>query len=300
MDSLSQNAESPLLREQVKQYAMALTDNLNTTAARLYEYQEEQDNNISVIVNEINTIGSQIASLNESIFKFELSGSKANDLRDERNQLVDELSSLADVTTNEAKTGEFTVKINGMTLVSHTQANNIVLKNETVNSVTGSVYSTPYWEGSNVKLTVSSGSLKAALDVRDGNSAGTPGINYYISMMDNLAGSLVQEFNSVNKAGYTLPYGSNVSGTGVDFFNPANVNAYNISLSDEMLEDSANIAASSASVSGYDNWSNSENLSDFLSLWDSDSVTYNGVSIGNFSGYMKSITTGSRSPQARS
>jgi len=290
IDKLAGNAQDSLLREEVRQYALSLTENLNTTSAMLYECQQEQDRNVATIVGRINTIAQQVSDLNEAIFKYELSGNTANDLRDDRNQLVDELSGLVDISVSEGPTGEYGIKINGMSLVEHTSVNEIILKADTVNPVTGTVYSTPYWSDVDVRVNPAAGTMKAALDIRDGSTPDNRGISYYLNMLDNLAGSLVQEFNAINRAGYTLPYGSEVSESGVDFFDPAHTHATDIRLSDRMMENASNIAASSGLISGHNNWSNYENLQSFLDLRDATDLTYGGASIGNHVDYMQQIT----------
>ena len=51
--------------------------------------------------------------------KYELDGSKQNDLRDRRNLLVDKLSGIVDVKTFEDSDGRFRLSIGGRLLVNH-------------------------------------------------------------------------------------------------------------------------------------------------------------------------------------
>ena len=134
------------------------------------------------------------------------------------------------------------------------------------------MYVKPTWADSGITVVPAGGSLRGTLDIRDSQSPTDPGIPYYLSRLDTLAASLVEVFNTVNNAGYTLPYGGNASRTGVNFFSPDHTHAYDITLSDELLESSANIAASSEAVSGAENWSNAENLRLLLSLRDSSQL----------------------------
>lgn len=292
IDQLSQNAESSLYREQLVQDAVTLTNILNVTASSLYGYQQEQDENVKRITEQINMLAQQIADLNSSIFKYELSGYTANDLRDQRNLLVDQLSGLASVTVGETSDGRYSVSIGGVSLVSHATVHEIELRADTVNPVTGDTYVSPYWKESGIRVESGSGALRAALDIRDGNSASTPGIPYYLAQLDALAASLVREFNAVNQAGYTMPYGSNASRTGVDFFDPAKTHACDITLSDALLESGCNIAASSAEVAGADNWGNSENLNALLSLRDASGLSSDGITLGNHESFMRAVTIG--------
>ena len=75
-------------------------------------------------------MASNIADLNSQIERYELSGQKANDLRDQRNQLLDELSSLVPIETQENSKGQLRVTIQGNTaqsLVEHDTATSLVV-----------------------------------------------------------------------------------------------------------------------------------------------------------------------------
>lgn len=69
----------------------------------------------SVTDGGINGILKQISSLNSQISGLELSGNKANDLRDQRNNLLDKLSGYVDISAVEQPDGQVTVKITGDT-----------------------------------------------------------------------------------------------------------------------------------------------------------------------------------------
>ena len=92
--------------------------------------QTDVNDEIKIKVDEINGIAQEIATLNKEINTIEMDGvSVANELRDKRDLLVDELSAIVDVSVEEkdiidARTGEasgvtsFSVKIaGGQTLV---------------------------------------------------------------------------------------------------------------------------------------------------------------------------------------
>lgn len=291
IDLLSQNAESTLYREQLRQDVITLTNSLNHTAAALHAYRREQDQNVQSIVGKVNELANRVAELNHAIFKYELSGNRANDLRDQRSLLVDELSGLADTMVHESADGKLTVTLGGVSLVSHISVHRIELKPGDPDPATGTMYVTPTWADSGIKVAPASGTLRGALDIRDSQSPTDPGIPYYLSRLDTLAASLVEVFNAVNSAGYTLPYGEKASRTGVNFFSPDHTHAYDITLSDELLESGANIAASSEPVSGAENWSNAENLKQLLALRDSSHISSGGVTLGNHESFMRTLIT---------
>jgi flagellar hook-associated protein 1 FlgK len=247
MDELSQDSGDALLRDQLKQSVITLTNNMQLTANQLYDYREEQNKNVETIVNEINQTSEQISDLNEMIYEYELSGNTANDLRDQRNLLVDDLSNYIDIDVSESTSGEYRIDVNGHPLVDHMNAYEITLKSDVIDANTDTTYVSPYWGDTDTQVDLTGGKLKATIDIRDSMDADNPGIAYYIDMLNNLAEGLVEEFNAVHTQGYTLPYDGNndTSETGIDMFDANCTEARNITLSDEILEDVSNFALSS-------------------------------------------------------
>lgn len=81
--------------------------------------QANLDFEITVISSEINGYAKQIADINRTIYTTELNGQKANDLRDQRNLILDKLSELVDIEYYEDSMGRFYVDVTGRSLVSH-------------------------------------------------------------------------------------------------------------------------------------------------------------------------------------
>ena len=81
--------------------AQTLTEYFRTLSDNLKKEQQSLNEEIKSSVERINTIAGEIASLNKQINTIELSGSAANELRDKRALLVDELSQIVDVTVTE-------------------------------------------------------------------------------------------------------------------------------------------------------------------------------------------------------
>ena len=83
--------------------AKALTDYFNNMYGNLQELQKDINLEIKQSVDHINSLAQQIAVLNNQINVVELSGKnmRANELRDQRDLLIDELSEVVDVETME-------------------------------------------------------------------------------------------------------------------------------------------------------------------------------------------------------
>ena len=102
---LSINPESLAARTSVKEQANLLVNAFHQFSDQLSEFQQSIDDDIVKSVVYINNLAHQVASLNETISTAELTGQPANDLRDRRDLLIDELSEYVNVDIIEQPTG---------------------------------------------------------------------------------------------------------------------------------------------------------------------------------------------------
>ncbi|MCL2126048.1 MAG: flagellar hook-associated protein FlgK [Oscillospiraceae bacterium] len=100
-----------------------LAQQLHSIYEGLIDLQDSQNQAVKVTVEDINRIANEIVELNKSIYGFEVTGYIANDLRDKRNLLLDELSALIDIEYREESDGKggqkLVVEIGGRTLLDH-------------------------------------------------------------------------------------------------------------------------------------------------------------------------------------
>lgn len=94
---LSENPEDLTARKLVRETARALTDAFNQTSRQLEDLRSDLTENIGVKVSQMNTAISTISDLTLQIRRIEAFGDNANDLRDQRDVLVDELSKIANI-----------------------------------------------------------------------------------------------------------------------------------------------------------------------------------------------------------
>jgi flagellar hook-associated protein 1 FlgK len=127
MRDLEGHAPDATFRTNVITGADALAEMIRHNALSLQRQQSDINREIADVVMIINSLGTQITSLNRQIADFERDGSNANDLRDQRNLLIDELSQYVnvDVVERDFSTPEspndrrLTVQINGYDFVRH-------------------------------------------------------------------------------------------------------------------------------------------------------------------------------------
>ena len=81
--------------------AKALTDYFNNMYGDLWDLQSDVNDEIKIRADQINSIAQDLATVNKQINTIELTGSLANELRDKRDMLIDELSAIVDVQTQE-------------------------------------------------------------------------------------------------------------------------------------------------------------------------------------------------------
>ena len=101
LNELQKSAGDSTVKQQFVGYAQNLTTYFNEMSENLVRMQEDVNSEIKVKCDEINSIAQEIAALNKQINIIELNGTMANELRDKRTVLVDELSKIVDVTATE-------------------------------------------------------------------------------------------------------------------------------------------------------------------------------------------------------
>lgn len=138
---LTQRPGDTATRESLLSYADNLCDMLSSTASSVEAIQSQMDVSISQSVDRVNELSKSIAQINEQINSTTVDGvSNPNALLDQRDQMVRELATLADVTTSDKGGGDFTVSLStGQPLVQGSSSNEIqVLAPRAENNLTSS------------------------------------------------------------------------------------------------------------------------------------------------------------------
>ncbi|MDR0867981.1 MAG: flagellar hook-associated protein FlgK [Planctomycetota bacterium] len=124
LDDLNDHVEDLSTRANAASVAQTFAESVQSTRQKIYDYRANQNHVIVETVGTVNEVCAQIASLNAAIMKMESSGAtgvKANDLRDQREVLVKQLSGLMDVNVSEEKNGSLIVAQHGRMLVFENQ-----------------------------------------------------------------------------------------------------------------------------------------------------------------------------------
>ena len=118
INEVSKNPTSTVARSSLLQSATTFIDKSSSIYSSLKDYQTTLNTKINNMVDKINSLGKTIGDLNEKILDVECTGQKANDLRDKRDNALDELGGYIKIQYQEDKQGAVTVAAEGVTLVS--------------------------------------------------------------------------------------------------------------------------------------------------------------------------------------
>lgn len=235
---MSKNASDTAFREPVRENAMAFTKHINETAKRLQDMKIETEYTIDMKVKHVNSISSQIAGLNRQIYSAEIDGIHANDLRDRRELLVDDLAKIVNVKVNESANGKYNVSVGGITIVDHMDTNEMSFKVEDVGG--NKEYKLAWENGGEVNLR--SGEVKGLIEILtgDGKSNTYRGIPYFEKKLNEFAKGFADKFNEQHKKGYGLED----STLAKDFFIYTDGSAgATLTVSKDILDDIRKIAA---------------------------------------------------------
>lgn len=101
IEELKKNSGDATTKEQFIGYAGNLAYYFNTMASNLERMQTDVNLEIKNKIGQINSYATEIASLNKQINVIELTGATANELRDQRDLIIDKLSKIVDTTVEE-------------------------------------------------------------------------------------------------------------------------------------------------------------------------------------------------------
>ena len=122
MQELSKQPGAIEVRANFVEDARSFLERAGNISRQLQEYQVNLNKQISDKVNKVNDIASKIYDLNQKISAYESNGLEhANDLRDTRNNLLDELGGILNISYKENSNGVVTVSAEGMPLVTENE-----------------------------------------------------------------------------------------------------------------------------------------------------------------------------------
>jgi flagellar hook-associated protein 1 FlgK len=211
---LADNPEISATRQAVVQSSELIIDQLHSMTTEMAQARFDIGVSLDAAIGDVNAIVRQIASLNVEISGAESAAGQANDMRDKRDTMINELSSLLDISFFEDKNGAYTVLMaDGHTLVESNQAWQVDWENNELIWVNkdnaGAETRRPIGDGSEL-----GGKIGGWLEVRGNLIEGDP--NNFLGRLDAFANSLIREINQQHSQGVGLTmFGDAVTGTQV-------------------------------------------------------------------------------------
>ena len=253
------NSTTTSTREAVTSAGVDLIDTLTGIDNELQALQDDAVTAVKSGVDSLNDDAKQVADLNKQIMQAESGGSEASYLRDQRDVVLDQMSSLADISATESN-GTFKVTLGGAALVDGDTANKLTV---TGNGTTSNPL-TVKWADSGTQATIKSGSIKAYMEDADQTGYGTIDssnipYNYTTSATSSIS-TLRQGFNDLittlaTKVNSLSNSGVDLNGNaGLDFFTATDssqpMSITNIEVNPQLLANSDKVVASSSDASG--------------------------------------------------
>jgi flagellar hook-associated protein 1 FlgK len=216
--------------------AQTLAGTLNQVNSRLGDLRTSLNSSLNNDVDSANQLLSGIADLNKQISSAEAGGGTANNLRDAREQDLENLSNLVNIQTSTGANGAVNVSVGGQTLVSGNQTQDTL---QTYDAGGGQLLVRTATGGAD--LTLTGGSLQGTIDARDGTLATMQtGVN-------TLATTLITQVNALHSGGFNL---AGTSGN-PNFF--TGTDASNIAVNPSLADDPSLIQASGSATATGDN-----------------------------------------------
>jgi flagellar hook-associated protein 1 FlgK len=238
--ALSNNPGGQAERTALIGKANALGDRLRQARGMLGNAQFGLDKDVGQVVGQVNSVLAQIADYNRQIAAAETAGQPANDLRDQRQLLLQDISRLTGATAMEGDQGQVSVMAGGLLLVSGDRAATLDAGNVGLSGLHTVGYRSPQGLSFDATAHFTKGELGGLLSMRDQE------LPAMIGRLDQLAKTIVDQVNAQHAAGFDLN-----GAAGGDFFNPIGAvagAANNFQLAAAVAADPSLIAASASAA----------------------------------------------------
>jgi len=278
---LAKNPDSAAARAVVSQNGVAVAETFKHISDSLEQMQTDLKNVITTKTSEINSLASQIGNLNEQISRLVANNYQPNDLYDQRDVLIDQLSKLVNVTV--------TPNANGNGMVDVSAGSGVLVSGKTASTLaidfdqTTGLVNPDEIKINGSKVTLESGELLGRIESYGIQGGGTK--STIPSMMDkinDLAKTFAEKVNEVHKSGLNLENINGGSPASVDFF--VGTSAKDLMVNPDILKNLNLISAASEESPGHSSTGNGKNAQAMADIKFDSSLTFNGAtsSVGDY------------------
>jgi flagellar hook-associated protein 1 FlgK len=230
--NLDVTPNSASLRQNVLQSAQQLSNKVQDVYSSLTQTKSDILDDLKVKTTTLNNDLNQVLSLNQQIFRLQGTGQIPNDLFDQRDKVIDDLSKLANITVNYDNTNSASISVGGVFGVDKENVHefSITENNGQINLVSGT---------SKVNAVLNSGEFFADADIYSNK------IPQYQNALNQIFSTFTDQVNSVHQSGYNI---ENPPETSIKFFEGYNDGV--LAINKALVSDPNKIAVSSDGTAG--------------------------------------------------
>jgi flagellar hook-associated protein 1 FlgK len=195
--------ESSASRTTLVNATTTLTTRIQRAFTQITTQRLDLNHEVGAVADKLNQASSEIAAINIQIKQVELSGDKANDLRDRRDLLLDQLSEYAQVSYSEQPDRTVSIYLGNHELVTGNTARDVQAIADPANPGMNKLV----FKVDSADVTTTTGELRGLLDGRD------TALPLLLNKLDQLTVSLIASVNAVHSVGFGLD-----GSTGLAFF----------------------------------------------------------------------------------
>lgn len=207
-NSLSQPPISPSMKTNVVTRSVSLVAEFHSIDQSLAALETNIESSIQLEIGNLNRLLTQIADMNRQIMTSEAGGEPANDLRDQRDLLITQVSAIAEVSVHERDDGTKDIILAGRTMVAR---DSVTLFDSTYESTAEGYRMTIVTGGTRNEVRLSTGKLEGLLTSRDVH------LRDVREKLDGVARKLIDEVNALHTQGRTA------ISSGLQFFTGDNI-----------------------------------------------------------------------------
>ena len=193
-NALSQPPINQTLKQDVVANAISLVNDFHQINDALDDLEADIESDIQSEITNLNELLTQVGKMNEQIMAAESNGEPANDLRDQRDYLITQVSEIAEVSVVEREDGTKDVILAGRTMVVR---GSVTLFQSAYRQTEDGYKMTVVTQGHMREVDLSPGRLEGLMTSRDVH------IEAVRDKLDQVANKLITEVNALHRQGRT-------------------------------------------------------------------------------------------------
>lgn len=224
--SLAQPPINTNLKQNVVATGTSLVNDFHAISDSLDDLEGQIEVSIQAEIKSLNRMLGEVANMNKQIMGAETNGEPANDLRDQRDLLITEISKIAEVSVLEREDGTKDVILAGRTMVSRDRVTEFTSSYR--NTSDGGYEMVILTEGTMQDVNLSTGRLQGLMTSRDVQ------VNDVREKLDAVAKKMIDEVNALHTQGRTT------SSSGMAFFTGDSMHTIEVSIA---LQENSSLVA---------------------------------------------------------